>query len=207
MGAFSTTEFTEHFILLGAKSGQDGPPGTASPRRQPPGPPRVRRDSPKAFNWRSYLALNPDLEQSGIDSEFKAKQHFIQHGKLEGRAFRDFKVRMHYTACTGLINQQYSHIAAFILSSAIGAELVLPPALMRNSFGSYYSLLKEKNEVLWEAAPADMLLDVERIIEAWQRQGMKVHKVTQTCPQCFIIHSAILHLRQPFCIPTINLVV
>ncbi|CAL5224086.1 g6712 [Coccomyxa viridis] len=28
----------------------------------------------------------------------------------------------------------------------MGAEIVLPPALMRDSFGKYYSMTKEKNE-------------------------------------------------------------
>ena len=45
---------------------------------------------------------------------------------------------MRYTACGGLINQQYSHIAAFALAEALHAEIVLPPAVMRDSFAHYF---------------------------------------------------------------------
>jgi len=81
----------------------------------------------------------------------------------------------------GLINQLYSHIAAFILASTMGAEVVLPPALMRNSFGSYYSTFKEKNEVTWTPASTNLLLDVISIQKAWQAQGVAVHEVRTLC--------------------------
>ena len=77
----------------------------------------------------------------------------------------------------GLINQHYSHIAAFTLSSAIGAQLVLAPALQRDSFGSYFSMHKEQNEVTWTPTSVSLLLDEDRIIEEWQAHGMQVHKV------------------------------
>jgi len=59
----------------------------------------------------------------------------------------------------------------------MGAEVVLPPALMRNSFGSYYSTFKDKNEVTWSPASADLLLDVKSIQEVWQAHGVAVHEV------------------------------
>ena len=122
--------------------------------------------------WRDYLAVNPDLVEHG----FYSKQA-NEHGQQEGRMYRRFGIRLHYIACTGLINQQYSHIAAFALGSAIGADLVLPPALMRDSFGSYFSMRKEKNQVAWTPAPIESLLDVDSIINAWQSRGVTVHKV------------------------------
>jgi len=51
-------------------------------------------------------------------------------------------VLLRYTACTGLINQQYSHIAAFSLAAVLGAEIVLPPAAKRDSFAHYFSVFK-----------------------------------------------------------------
>ena len=77
----------------------------------------------------------------------------------------------------GLINQHYSHIAAFTLSSAVGAQLVLAPALQRDSFGSYFSMHKERNEVTWTPTSVSLLLDEDRIIGEWQAHGMQVHKV------------------------------
>ena len=46
--------------------------------------------------------------------------------------------------CAGLINQQYSHIAAFTLAAVLGAEIVLPPAAKRDSFAHYFSVFKEQ---------------------------------------------------------------
>ncbi|CAL5219417.1 g1245 [Coccomyxa viridis] len=133
-------------------------------------------DLPEDFDWQAYLAYYPDLVSSGISSESGAQQHYLAHGRQEGRVHRRLKVLMHYTACTGLINQHYSHIAAFTLSSAIGAELVLAPGLQRDSFASYFSAHNEQNEVTWTSMSTDQLLDVDRIIEEWRARGMDVHK-------------------------------
>lgn len=56
--------------------------------------------------------------------------------------YKRLKVLLRYTACTGLINQQYSHIAAFSLAAVLGAEIVLPPAAKRDSFAHYFSVFK-----------------------------------------------------------------
>ena len=37
---------------------------------------------------------------------------------------------------TGLMNQQYAHLAGLMLGHALGAEVLLPPAVCRNSFGA-----------------------------------------------------------------------
>ena len=56
--------------------------------------------------------------------------------------YKRLRVLLRYTACTGLINQQYSHIAAFSLAAVLGAEIVLPPAAKRDSFAHYFSVFK-----------------------------------------------------------------
>ena len=137
---------------------------------------------PEDFDWQAYLAYYPDLVSSGISSELNAQEHYLNHGRQEGRIHRRLKVLMHYTACTGLINQHYSHIAAFTLSSAVGAELVLPQGLQRDSFASYFSAHKEQNEVTWTSMSTSKLLDVDRITEEWGARGMEVHKVSTACP-------------------------
>ena len=147
---------------------------------------------PEDFDWQAYLAYYPDLVSSGISSESEAQRHYLAHGRQEGRIHRRLKVLMHYTACTGLINQHYSHIAAFTLSSAIGAELVLAPGLQRDSFASYFSAHKEQNEVTWTSMSTDQLLDVDRITEEWRARGMDVHKVSIACPS---VKSSVLQGR------------
>jgi len=56
---------------------------------------------PEDFVWRTYLAINKDLGENGFNTEIEAKQHYLQHGRKERRVYKPFKVRMHYTACTG----------------------------------------------------------------------------------------------------------
>ena len=38
------------------------------------------------FDWKFYLDLYPDLQKAGINTQEKAYQHYINHGKNEGRA-------------------------------------------------------------------------------------------------------------------------
>ena len=66
----------------------------------------------------------------------------LPQGRAQGRIYKRLKVLLRYTACTGLINQQYSHIAAFALAAVLGAEIVLPPAAKRDSFAHYFSVFK-----------------------------------------------------------------
>lgn len=55
--------------------------------------------------------------------------------------------------------------------------MVLPPAAKRDSFGHYFSVFKEQNEVLWSAAPLESLMDTDQIVETWRARGLTVHKV------------------------------
>lgn len=52
-----------------------------------------------------------------------------------------------YTACGGLFNQHYSHVAALSLALALGGDVVLPPGVKRDSFAHYFSQDPSKNEV------------------------------------------------------------
>ena len=110
-------------------------------------------------------------------SEETAKQHYLSRGRAQGYVYRRLRVVLRYTACTGLINQQYSHIAAFALAAVLGAELVLPPAVKRDSFAKYFSMDKTQNEVSWTPDDLDTLLDTEKIIRFWKDRGLTVHRV------------------------------
>ena len=72
---------------------------------------------------------------------------------------------------TGLVNQLYSDIVAIMLARAMGAELVLPAAIHRDSFNSHMT------KMTWRAAPQDNLLDVGALQRYWLSKGMLVHTV------------------------------
>ena len=149
-------------------------------------PADIAAQVPPDFDWSTYLLYHPELrEQEHVQTEDDAKLHYVEKGRAEGRFYKRLRVLLRYTACTGLINQQYSHIAAFSLSAVLGAELVLAPAVKRDSFANYFSTFKDQNEVSWTAAPLSSLLDVESIIHFWQQRGLVVHNVSLCCwPGC-----------------------
>lgn len=90
---------------------------------------------------------------------------------------QNFQILLRYTACTGLINQHYSHISAVMLSAMLGAELVLPPAVKRDSFANYFSPFQDKNEIIWSPTPLESLYNVDQIVDFWQKRGLFLHKV------------------------------
>ena len=100
-----------------------------------PGPDLARL--PPEFDWEAYVLYNPQL---GIRSEAEAQRHYVAEGRAQGRVYRKLRVLLRYTAGTGLINQHYSHIAAFALAAVLGAEVVLPPAMHRSSFQHIFSV-------------------------------------------------------------------
>ncbi|KAI3432401.1 hypothetical protein D9Q98_003957 [Chlorella vulgaris] len=94
-----------------------------------------------------------------------------------------YRLQLRYTACTGLVNQQYSHIATFTLAAALGvSEVHLPPAAVRDSFGHKFSVHQEQNQMQWFPARASCLLDVERLQRVWARQGITVHEPLSLLP-------------------------
>jgi lipopolysaccharide biosynthesis protein len=45
-------------------------------------------DVPKDFDWVAYVSYYDDLRHSGIDTEEKAKKHYVDHGRSECRQFK-----------------------------------------------------------------------------------------------------------------------
>jgi hypothetical protein len=132
---------------------------------------------PASFDWQTYLLYHPEVKEAGVDSEEAAKRHYIEVGRQLGFIYKRLRVIMRYTACGGLINQQYSHIAAFSLAAVLGSELVLAPAVKRDSFAHYFSTFKEQNEVSWAPVPLESLLDVEALLSFWSNRSLTVHRV------------------------------
>lgn len=128
-------------------------------------------------NWTLGQKRPNSYKASIRDAKPKPKNQYITNSHVQGRVL-PFRWILRYTACTGLINQHYSHIAAFTLAAALKSELVLPPAVQRDSFAKYFSLDEGKNEVSWTPAPLDTLLDVDAVIDSWEEMGMTIHKVS-----------------------------
>ena len=166
----------------------------SSTQMSPPPAPVIRQritSVPADFDWQIYLLYNPELRDKGIGTQQSAEDHYIRIGYSEGMIYKRLRVLLRYTACTGLINQHYSHIAAFSLCAVLGAELVLPPAVKRDSFAHYFSVFKEHNEVKWTPAPLESLLNVDKIVDFWRGRGLTVHRVGFTAC-CFIASLSVL---------------
>jgi len=170
----------------------------ALPQSSPPPPPVTRQritSAPADFDWQTYLLYNPELRDAGIGTQQQAEEHYVQKGYAQGMIYKRLRVLLRYTACTGLINQHYSHIAAFSLCAVLGAELVLPPAVKRDSFAHYFSVFKEHNEVKWTPAPLESLLNVDKIVEFWRGRGLTVHRVSPSCNESHS-HIVVHHQNQ-----------
>ncbi len=170
----------------------------ALPQSPPPPPPVTRQritSAPADFDWQTYLLYNPELRDAGIGTQQQAEEHYVQKGYAQGMIYKRLRVLLRYTACTGLINQHYSHIAAFSLCAVLGAELVLPPAVKRDSFAHYFSVFKEHNEVKWTPAPLESLLNVDKIVEFWRGRGLTVHRVSPSCNESHS-HIVVHHQNQ-----------
>ena len=49
---------------------------------------RVQSCVPEGFDWRHYVAVNPDLPQNGVDNKADALNHWIHHGRFEEREYQ-----------------------------------------------------------------------------------------------------------------------
>jgi hypothetical protein len=48
----------------------------------------IANNIPKDFNWKQYMALNPDLSQSEIDDEKSCQYHYVLYGQKENRKYQ-----------------------------------------------------------------------------------------------------------------------
>jgi len=72
----------------------------------------------------------------------------------------------------------YAHLNAFALAGFLGADVVLPPSVYRESFAKYFSMTDlARNEVRWAPAPAGALLDVAALRAHYaEKHGIAVHE-------------------------------
>lgn len=113
------------------------------------------------FNWRAYLMRNPDLRAAGLRTASAAWQHYLGQGRAMNRQHDRIPVVLRYSACQGLFNQMYAHLNAFMLADVLDADVVVPPALYRESFSKHFSLNQELNEVKWTPTATAAVLDMD----------------------------------------------
>ena len=131
---------------------------------------------PPDFDWRAYLAYNPDAvgPDGGNSTRAAAETHYTAIGRAAGRPYRRLRLLLRYSVCSGLINQHYAHVAALALAAVLGADAALPPAAARDSFGKYFSMAPDRNEVTWSATGLDSLIDVDALVAAMAARGTTV---------------------------------
>jgi hypothetical protein len=126
---------------------------------------------PADFNWKAYLLRYPDLRSGNIRTKQAAAWHYTQKGHKEHRSFAKIPILLRYTACQGLFNQMYAHLNALVLADYLGADVMLPPSVYRESFSKYFSMDLKKNEVKWTPADTGALLDVDSIQAHYAQKG------------------------------------
>jgi hypothetical protein len=117
-------------------------------------------------NRHAYKLYNPDLNY--LPSEDDAKAHYLRAGYFEGRIYRRLPTTFRYRALGGLCNQLYAHLSVLTLAALMRSEVIVPPALSRESF---------QQNGGWLEAPPDSLLDLTSMEEYWGAQGVHLNKV------------------------------
>jgi hypothetical protein len=128
-------------------------------------------DEPRDFNWKAYLLRYPDLRIGNIRTKDAAAWHYMQKGHKEHRSYAKIPILLRYTACQGLFNQMYAHLNALVLADYLGADVMLPPSVYRESFSKYFSMDLKKNEVKWTPTDTGALLDVDAIAAHYAQKG------------------------------------
>lgn len=113
----------------------------------------------------------PDLRSGNIRTKDAAVWHYTEKGFSESRSYARIPVLLRYTACQGLFNQMYAHLNALVLADILGADVVLPPSVFRESFSKYFSMDLTKNEVKWTPTSTGALLDVQALKQHYAKKG------------------------------------
>lgn len=147
---------------------------------------------PEDFDWRAYLLRYPDLRLANIRNREGAVWHYLDRGADEHRSYAKIPVMLRYTACQGLFNQIYAHLNALIIAEFLGADVVLPPSVYRESFSKYFSMDLKKNQVKWTPTGIDRLIDVAALREHYAKKGIKIYDTPpiESFPDCMTPQAA-----------------
>lgn len=87
---------------------------------------------------------------------------------------------LRYEACdAGLCNQVYAHLSAWSLAKALDADVYVPQARTRSSFGDYNvdatNTDPEDQPIAWRSIPLTTVLDTDHIVAAAADHGLRIH--------------------------------
>jgi hypothetical protein len=115
-----------------------------------------------SYPWQQSLPWNPDV--SAPDTSKAAEQHVLVHSTGQHSEFRHVELTLRYTACGGLVNQHYCHLAALALAHLANVSHVIwPPMQERQSFNLRYHSEAHKNEQSWTYLDATTVWDLEAV--------------------------------------------
>jgi len=139
---------------------------------KPPDSPLSPPDAPD-FDWVAYLANYPELLHPPISLNYgkqDAWHHYESAGRAQGRVAARLTLRLRYTTHQGLTNQLLGHLAAFMIAQEMGAEVVMSPAVSKNSFNM--------QEQVWQWQSTESVFDLGKMTAYWRDNGLVIHKVS-----------------------------
>jgi hypothetical protein len=74
----------------------------------------------------------------------------------------------------GLTNQMYGHTSAMTLAAALGAGLIIPPAVVRNGFDKVHSARPERNQLAYSYSAFSDLFDEATVTSYLQGTGRQL---------------------------------
>lgn len=128
---------------------------------------RERAGVPGDFDWQAYLDYNIDAPGS---SRAEAEAHYVAVGARQGRLYRRLPLILHYSHAPdcgdrGLMNQQYSHLAALSLGLLLGADVCVPPGRLRSGHNG-------AARDLWLGVPLESVWDPAYITHSLAAHGI-----------------------------------
>lgn len=85
---------------------------------------------PDEFDWQTYLLYHPDIRDTGIVDEGRAKEHYCRYGKKKKLLYKRVDVTMRYTACTG---KSMDKIHGYMTASTANLNLLYYLAKLRKT--------------------------------------------------------------------------
>jgi hypothetical protein len=106
------------------------------------------------------LAYYPEILRGADDDVNEAElahKHYREQGYKEQRVYKRLRVLLRYTTCGSLFEQHFSHIAGLTIAATLGADVVVPPYLVRDKIEA------PQQPQQWHAEPFSNVWDVEHI--------------------------------------------
>ncbi len=88
-----------------------------------------------------------------------AQEHYLQAGHKESRVYKRLQVLLRYTTCGNVMQQHYSHMAGLTLAVELGADVMLPPAIVKGANMQHGYRIRRTH-----AEPFSSLWDYENIV-------------------------------------------